>query len=48
MAVRNNMEYSNQMLAIEVLSDLQDRLMQKYREEDKEVKVKKVKKKSKK
>jgi|TARA_R100001510_G_C7641718_1_gene199322 hypothetical protein len=42
------MEYSNQMLAIEVLSDLQDRLMQKYREEDKEVKVKKVKKKSKK
>ncbi len=42
------MEYSNQMLAIEVLSDLQDRLMQKYREEDKEVKVKKEKKKSKK
>ncbi len=42
------MEYSNQMLAIEVLSDLQDRIMQKYREEDKKVKVKRVKNKNKK
>ena len=38
------MKYSNQTLAIEVLSDLQDRIMQKYREEDKKIKIKRKKK----
>ena len=36
-------KYSNPMLAIEILSDLQDRIMEKYREENKKLKVKKKK-----
>tara|TARA_R110002020_G_scaffold324375_1_gene540072 strand:+ start:483 stop:611 length:129 start_codon:yes stop_codon:yes gene_type:complete len=36
-------KYSNPSLALEVLSDLQDRIMEKYREKDKKVKVKRKK-----
>ena len=36
-------KYSNPTLAIEVLADLQERIMEKYREKDKKVKVKRKK-----
>lgn len=38
--MKKNYEYSNPSLAIDVLSDLQERIMKKYRKADKKVKVK--------
>tara|TARA_R110001583_G_scaffold83400_3_gene220335 strand:+ start:183 stop:320 length:138 start_codon:yes stop_codon:yes gene_type:complete len=41
--MKKSYEYSNPSLALDVLSDLQDRIMEKYREENKKLKVKKKK-----